>query len=238
MPASNRPEPDHGTTPAPASPEHVSDAREEVLSRARAALADAPAPPPVPRHYRRDLAGPDGSGRRGGHATLTDLLNRFVERVIDYRATVARVSPAGLAPTVADLLTDARTLVVPADLPTDWHSDWSGPVRREPVPVADLDKPGVAVLTGCAVAVAETGTLILDGGPAQGRRALSLVPDHHICVVRADQIVAGVPAALARLRDPRRPMTFISGPSATSDIELNRVEGVHGPRRLDVIVID
>src|SRR5690606_18400321 len=102
VPASNRPESDHGTTPAPASPEHVSDAREEVLSRVRAALADTPAAPLVPRHYRRDLAGPDGSGRRRGHATLTDLLNRFVERVIDYRATVARVSPAGLAPTVAD----------------------------------------------------------------------------------------------------------------------------------------
>jgi L-lactate dehydrogenase complex protein LldG len=109
-------------------------------------------------------------------------------------------------------------------------------VRTDP-PVPDLDPPGVSVLTGCAVAVAETGTIVLDTGPGQGRRALSLVPDHHVCVVRTGQIVATVPEALARLADPTRPLTFISGPSATSDIELNRVEGVHGPRRLDVFII-
>lgn len=200
-------------------------AREEILARVRAALADRPAPPPAPRDYRRGT--PPDAG----------LVDRFAERLADYRATVRRVAAAELAAAVAELLRDTRTLVVPADLPAEWHAGWSGVVRREPVPVVDLDAPGVTVLTGCAVAVAETGTLVLDGGPAQGRRVLSLVPDHHICVVRADQVVAGVPEALARLTDPRRPVTFISGPSATSDIELDRVEGVHGPRRLEVVIV-
>ena len=102
--------------------------------------------------------------------------------------------------------------------------------------VSELD--GVdGVITSCAVAIAETGTLILDGSPGQGRRVITLIPDYHLCVVFADQIVADVPDALARL-EATRPLTMISGPSATSDIELNRVEGVHGPRTLEVIIVN
>ncbi|MPZ29299.1 MAG: lactate utilization protein C, partial [Micromonosporaceae bacterium] len=161
-----------------------------------------------------------------------------------YRASVSRVGPDRLAGTVAGLLGEAAVVVVPADAPPDWLTGHHGAIRPDPDPpdppvsLAELDAPGVSVLTGCAVAIAETGTIVLDAGPAQGRRALTLVPDHHVCVVRAEQVVATVAEALARLVDPTRPLTFISGPSATSDIELDRVEGVHGPRRLDVIIVD
>jgi L-lactate dehydrogenase complex protein LldG len=205
------------------------NARDEILARAREALAGSAPPAPVPRGYLRE-----GTGDRAA------LVAQLADRLADYRAGVHQVATDGeLGTAVARVLTETTTLVVPADLPEQWLSAYSGTVRRdgEPVPTGVLDEPGVSVLTGCAVAVAETGTIVLDAGPAQGRRALTLVPDHHVCVVRADQIVATVPEGLARLVDPTRPLTFISGPSATSDIELNRVEGVHGPRTLDVIIV-
>ncbi|MDQ7907859.1 LUD domain-containing protein [Phytohabitans sp. ZYX-F-186] len=197
-------------------------ARDEVLRRVRAARPSAPVD--VPRDYRTVDGG-------------ADLVDLFVDRLIDYKATVRRCDPGGLAGAVGELLSDASAVVAPAGARA-WLAAYPGRVLREPLTVTDLDAAGVAVLTGCAVAVARTGTLILDAGPDQGRRALSLVPDRHVCVVHSGQIVGGVPEALARLADPTRPLTLISGPSATSDIELNRVEGVHGPRRLDVVVVD
>ncbi|HKD95984.1 MAG TPA: LUD domain-containing protein [Micromonosporaceae bacterium] len=204
----------------------MADARTEIMDRIRAALADRPEPAPVPRGYRR---GPDAG---------TDAVALFAERAGDYRAVVEVVDAAALPGAVSAALAarNVTDLVVPPGLPDAWLAG-TGARRlpdEPPLSVRDLDAAG-GVITGAAVAIALTGTVVLDAGPAQGRRALSLLPDFHLCVVRADQIVATVPEALARL-DPRRPLTWISGPSATSDIELNRVEGVHGPRNLHILV--
>ena len=158
--------------------------------------------------------------------------------VAEYRAQVLRVDVASIAATIATLAGPDALVAIPADLPAEWtigvRTVADGP--EIPLPVLELDRVD-AVVTGCALGIAVTGTIVLDAGAAQGRRALTLIPDHHICVVFTDQIVDTVPQAFAAL-EPHRPLTFISGPSATSDIELNRVEGVHGPRTLDVLLID
>lgn len=158
----------------------------------------------------------------------------FAERVADYKAIVHRVTAAGLPAAIAAALAERPgTYGTPDGLPDKWTADVD-PARlvREP---ADLESL-TGVVTGCAVAIAETGTIVLDHGARQGRRALTLVPDYHLVVVTADEIAADVPEALERL-DLTRPLTFISGPSATSDIELKRVEGVHGPRTLEVMIV-
>jgi L-lactate dehydrogenase complex protein LldG len=199
-------------------------AKQEILARIRQAIGDA-APEPVAAYA------PAGSGL--GAAELVDL---FVDRLVDYKAAVTRTGAADVSGAVARALDGVARLVVPPDVPPEWLGAYPGEVIRDAaLPTAELDRVE-AVLTGCAVAVATTGTIVLDAGPAQGRRALSLVPDHHVCVVHSGQVMAGVPDAIARLA-PARPLTFISGPSATSDIELNRVEGVHGPRRLHVVLV-
>jgi L-lactate dehydrogenase complex protein LldG len=206
----------------------MTTAREEILGRLRTALGPAPSAPPVPRDYQVD-----------DDMDPAVRLDTFVDRLVDYKAEVTRCTPDGLAEAVATALAGVRRVVTPADIPQDWLSAYPETVVKDgpqPLTVADLDAAD-AVLTGCAVAIAQTGTIVLDGGAAQGRRALTLVPDHHVCVVTGDQVVGGVPAGLRRLT-PTRPLTFISGPSATSDIELNRVEGVHGPRRLHVILVE
>jgi L-lactate dehydrogenase complex protein LldG len=199
-------------------------ARDEILGRIRTALADVPADEPAAARLRPIHPAPGD-------------VDRFAERAADYRATVVRVETGEVASAVAAACArhDARRLVAPDGLPDGW-----APEAVELLVDAPLDRDTVAgadgVLTTCALAIAETGTIILDAGAGQGRRALTLLPDLHICVVPADRIVAGVPDAIARLAATRAPITFISGPSATSDIELNRVEGVHGPRRLEIIV--
>jgi L-lactate dehydrogenase complex protein LldG len=196
------------------------NAREEILANVRRALASADrAEVTVPRGYRSRPA-PDGP----------ELVELFVERVADYRAVVVRCGTDEVEARIADALPDGARAVVPAGLP------WQVPdgLADDGLSAPDLD--GVdAVVTGASVGIAETGTIVLQHGAGQGRRALSLVPDLHVCVVRTDQVVAGVPDAVALL-DPNLPTTWISGPSATSDIELDRVEGVHGPRTLHVIV--
>lgn len=159
----------------------------------------------------------------------------------EYRAKVLRIDHAAIATTVVALTGAGARVAAPAGLPTEWVAGMDvvlDTLEKNPLAVTDLD--GIdAVVTGCAVGIAATGTIVLDAGPTQGgRRALTLVPDHHICVVFTDQIVDTVPPqAFAALDPPSRPLTFISGPSATSDIELNRVEGVHGPRTLDVLLV-
>ncbi|MGH3097949.1 MAG: LutC/YkgG family protein [Streptosporangiales bacterium] len=209
----------------------MSEPREEVLARVREALRDVPreetaADVDVPRTYRQETA------------LDADLLELFAERVTDYQASVQRVSTADVPAAVASMLSkrSVHRLAVPADLPAQWTAAAGVDLVRDDGTLSHADLDGVdGVLTGCAVAVALTGTIVLDSGRAQGRRALTLVPDYHLCIVRADQVVGGVPEAVRAL-DPRRPLTWISGPSATSDIELSRVEGVHGPRTLDVLL--
>jgi L-lactate dehydrogenase complex protein LldG len=203
------------------------DARTTVLGRIRAALAaEPPAPVVVARDYDREPL----SGR--GDVT------RFAETVAEYRAQVTRIDAAAISATVASLVPPGAAVVAPADLPTAWVEGIVALIddAAEPLAIARLDG-AAAVVTGCAVGIAATGTIVLDAGKTQGRRVLTLIPDHHICVVFADQIVDTVPQAFAAL-NPLRPLTFISGPSATSDIELDRVEGVHGPRTLNVLVVE
>jgi L-lactate dehydrogenase complex protein LldG len=200
------------------------NAKEEILARVRQAIGHAqPSPPAAYTPSRSRLAG-------------TELVELFVDRLVDYKAIVTRSGAADLGTAIAQALDGVGRLVVAPDVTQEWLSAYPGEVVHDAaLPTAELDRVD-AVLTGCALAIATTGTIVLDAGAAQGRRALTLVPDHHVCFVHSGQIVADVPDAVARL-DPVRPLTFISGPSATSDIELNRVEGVHGPRRLHVILV-
>lgn len=195
------------------------NAREEILGRAKAAIATAE-PRPIPREYR--TVGDEGA-------------QTFLDRLAHYDATAHVVQASELDQTVRAVLGE-RKIVVPQGIPDAWietanalHDD--PPLDHDALDAAD------GVLTTCALAVAQTGTIVLDGGPGMGRRALTLLPDYHLCVVRADQLVASVPEAINQLKDPTRPLTFISGPSATVDIEMTRVRGVHGPRRLEVIFL-
>ena len=217
----------------------MSSAREEILGRIHAATRD------VPYSAMAGQADVTRSYRRRHKASRDDLVALFAERVADYRATVHHVGRASVADVLAEVCgaRGATRLVAPGDLPDDWKP--SGGVDVEVVADDGLGHEqldGVdGVITGCAVGIAETGTIVLDGGPRQGRRAISLLPDYHLCVVEADQVVGGMPEAVSALADgvrsAGRPVTFISGPSATSDIELDRVEGVHGPRTLEVLIV-
>ncbi|MFF0739748.1 lactate utilization protein C [Streptomyces sp. NPDC004111] len=225
--AAPQPDPASARPPAATAP---SGSRDRILARIRAAVADAPEVPEATRGYAASHT-PDDP------AAVLDLLH---ENLADYRAVVHRTTEDGIALLLTRLLAErgSQSVLVPPRLPPHWLKA-ADPVRvhdRAALTAADLDQVG-SVVTGCALAIAETGTIVLDGGPEQGRRRITLVPDHHICVVRApSQVVASLPQAMPRL-DPARPLTWISGPSATSDIELDRVEGVHGPRTLEVVLL-
>lgn len=214
-------------------------AREEVLARVRSALVDVVQPDPsldVPIGWEYGRATP-----------MPDVLDRFVEMCDDYRATVDRCGSAETADRIAALLTGAgvRSVVLPARLEPAWRRAVEAAgitVHHDEPPLSRAELDAIdGVVTAAAVGIAETGTIVLDHAADQGRRALTLVPDTHLVVVRADQVVSDVPEAVVRLQDAAAggaALTWISGPSATSDIELSRVEGVHGPRNLLVLLVE
>jgi L-lactate dehydrogenase complex protein LldG len=244
----------------------MSTAREDILARIRAAGAHRPDASAVPRDYRQagepvahpvepsnpsDPADPmhpmdtmepaNPADPADPLVERLDLVDLLVERLVDYRARVLRADPGTAAQVIGTEVRRHRAerIVVPDGFPPELLARLDAEVVRDdpPLSAADLDTLNGA-LTLSRVAVAETGTIVLDAGPGQGRRALTLVPDYHLCVVRDRDVVRGVPEVIARLESSHdRPLTWISGPSATSDIELERVEGVHGPRTLVVVLI-
>jgi L-lactate dehydrogenase complex protein LldG len=230
----------------------MSASRDQILARIRAANRDAgrDGAPAAGARTDRDAdaayaALPREYLRAHHDAATHDIGGLFAERAADYRAVVERVPESGLAAAVSRALAARAAaapgpFVIPDELPGGWLAELPGEITlardEPPLPAAELDRMS-GVVTGCAVAIAETGTIILDHGPGQGRRALTLVPDFHLVVVRSAQVAADLPDAFARL-DPARPHTLISGPSATSDIELIRVEGVHGPRNLHILIAE
>ena len=216
----------------------MATARETILWRIRRATRDIPeGEQPEDVTVERGYRGEDDSPRE-------EIVERFAENVAEYEATVRRVASAELPGAIEEALArrGVKRLVIPPYLPKEWVPEGIEALRdaaRPRLSSEELDASD-GVLTGCALGIAQTGTIVLDSGRAQGRRALTLLPDYHLCVVREDQIVGLVPEAFAKLeetvKNEGRPITFISGPSATSDIELDRVEGVHGPRTLEVLI--
>ncbi|WP_174567221.1 LutC/YkgG family protein [Nocardia yamanashiensis] len=215
-------------------------ARETVLGRIRAALSDLPADEravTVPREYLRTAPGIDAADRAA-------VVSLFVERLKHYGAQSHRVHESALPEIIAAALREhgAHSVLAPAGLPQPWLAVWAADSGNRVVSDDPQLSPGEldamdAVVTNCAAAIADSATVVLDGGPGQGRRAPTLVPDCHVCVVRAGQISSAIPEMIGSL-DPHRPLTWFSGPSATVDIEMIRVQGVHGPRRLVVVVVE
>lgn len=210
------------------------DAKTEILARIRGALSDAPAAPHTPRDYR--------TTSELSRAEIVDMLE---DRLVDYKANVFRETAQTVAERIAAQLGASARYVIPegfdtAFLPEDTAArrvivDPNDARKASALGVRELNRVD-AVVTSSTVSCAQTGTIFLSGRPDEGRRAITLVPDHHICLVPLDSIVELIPEAMARV-EPTAPTTMISGPSATSDIELERVEGVHGPRTLDVILL-
>lgn len=225
---------------SPSSPSGSStSAREEILARIRRATED------VPQTEKPEDVDIERGYRMKSEDSHEETVGVFCENVAEYRATVHRSTLADLGKKIEDRLKERgiRKLVIPHDLP-EAYIPWTADVLRddpkEPLSNAELDGAD-GVLTGASIGVAQTGTIILDAGAGQGRRAITLLPDYHLCIVKEEQVVGLIPEAISKLHNnvtgEGRAITFISGPSATSDIELERVEGVHGPRTLEVIVV-
>jgi L-lactate dehydrogenase complex protein LldG len=213
----------------------MATAKETILWRIRRATRDVPEDVTVERGYRKE----DTAARE-------EIVERFAESVAEYEATVRRIKTDELSGAIEEALSrrGVKRLVIPPYLPKEWIPEGIETLRdaaRPRLTNEELDASD-GVLTGCALGIAQTGTIVLDSGMAQGRRALTLLPDYHLCVIKEDQIVSLVPEAFVKLEETvkgeGRAITFISGPSATSDIELDRVEGVHGPRTLEVLIAD
>ena len=216
----------------------MASARETILWRIRHATRD------VPESERPEDVAVERGYRHEDEASREEIVERFAENVAEYEATVRRVSTGELPGAIGEILArrGVKRLVIPPHLPKEWVPEGIEALRDAARPCLTNEELDTSdgVLTGCALGIAQTGTIVLDAGRAQGRRALTLLPDYHLCVVREDQIVGLVPEAFVKLEETvkteGRAVTFISGPSATSDIELDRVEGVHGPRTLEVLI--
>ncbi len=215
------------------TPETRKDARSAILSKIGGAVDSgeelAAEYANIPRRYKRI-----------GSLESAARLEMFEHRLREYDATVYRSRPEAISETIARILTGRgkSRVAIPRGLPAAWLPQGFAFLMAEDLPPQALDGMD-GVLSGCTVAIAATGTIVLQNAPAQGARKLSLVPDYHLCVVEAGQVVETVPEAFARLEQSKcRPTTFISGPSATADIEMTRIKGVHGPRFLDVILVD
>ncbi len=202
----------------------MSPAKREILKRVRDAIGPVQAPTPHERTYRQS-----------GTVSLED----FIEKLLDYNAGVYRCAPDGIAAMVAHAMQTRgkRSLLIPGGFPVAWLPDGVDFIRDEGLDHLALDRSEGA-LTACTAAISMTGTIILSHSEMEGRRALTLIPDYHLCIVYANQVVETVPEGIRRLRELHlRPITTISGPSATADIEMTRIKGVHGPRTLDVILV-
>lgn len=217
----------------------MSSAKDVILSRTRHALRDVP-----PDENPEDVSIERGY-RKEGEDSREEIVDRFAEYVAEYEATVHRVEESELPETIKGALErrEVRKLVVPSNLPQDWLPDEVELLTdsaEDHLTNNELNA-GDGVLTGCTLGISQTGTIVLDAGEMQGRRILTLLPDYHLCIVREAQVVGLMPEAIEKLgetvRSEGRAITFISGPSATSDIELERVEGVHGPRALEVLIV-
>lgn len=214
-------------------------AKEEILSRIRNALQD------VPRDEKPEQVIVERNYRQQSSESQEEMVKLFISRLEDFSAGVYRIPEAEIPAVIADLCKKYKLsqLVMPVDIPQQWVPEgmqaWCD--KQMQLTNEQIGESNCAVLTGCAIAIAQTGTIVLDGGMRQGRRVLSLLPDYAFCIVREEQVAGLVPEAIRHLNDAvterHQPITFISGPSATSDIELSRVVGVHGPRHLDVLIV-